>query len=101
MDARAVPELRPRTEDFGGCRCRRVLLIGDAAATDPVCSLLPRRELVDLALKSADDTRFSPNKEIAPRLTVRTPERIKSEVHAMMVEETNLVRLTAGTSYSN
>jgi len=55
-----------RTEDFGGCRCQALLLTGDAAATDPVCSLSPRRELVDLALKSADDTEPPrPNKEIA------------------------------------
>jgi len=55
-----------RTEDFGGCRCQAFLLTGDAAATDPVCSLSPRRELVDLALKSANNTgppRF--DKEIA------------------------------------
>lgn len=35
-----------RTEDFGGCRCQALLLAGDAAATDPVCSLAPRHELV-------------------------------------------------------
>ena len=35
-----------RTEDFGGCRCQAFLLTGDAAATDPVCSLSPRHDLV-------------------------------------------------------
>jgi PqqA peptide cyclase len=35
-----------RHEDFGGCRCQAFLLIGDAAATDPVCSLSPRHEVV-------------------------------------------------------
>ena len=35
-----------RHEDFGGCRCQALLLIGDAAATDPVCSLSPRHEVV-------------------------------------------------------
>lgn len=33
--------------DFGGCRCQAMLLAGDAAATDPVCSLSPKRSLVD------------------------------------------------------
>src|SRR5438552_17678740 len=32
----------PRRElDFGGCRCQAFGLIGDAAATDPVCQLAP------------------------------------------------------------
>jgi pyrroloquinoline quinone biosynthesis protein E len=36
--------------DFGGCRCQAFLLTGDAAATDPVCSKSPRRDVVDLIL---------------------------------------------------
>jgi PqqA peptide cyclase len=36
-----------RAQDFGGCRCQAFLLAGDAAATDPVCSLAPRRGIVD------------------------------------------------------
>jgi pyrroloquinoline quinone biosynthesis protein E len=37
----------PRKEiDFGGCRCQAFQLTGDAAATDPVCHLSPRHELV-------------------------------------------------------
>jgi pyrroloquinoline quinone biosynthesis protein E len=28
--------------DFGGCRCQAFALTGDAAATDPACSLAPR-----------------------------------------------------------
>lgn len=35
-----------RLEDFGGCRCQAFLLTGEAAATDPVCSLSPRHEIV-------------------------------------------------------
>jgi len=35
-----------RTLDFGGCRCQAFLLAGDAAATDPVCSLAPSHEVV-------------------------------------------------------
>jgi pyrroloquinoline quinone biosynthesis protein E len=37
----------PRAEeDFGGCRCQALLLTGDAANTDPVCSLSPDHGLV-------------------------------------------------------
>jgi pyrroloquinoline quinone biosynthesis protein E len=39
-----------RAQDFGGCRCQAFLLAGDAAATDPVCSLAPRRGVVDAIL---------------------------------------------------
>ena len=39
-----------RTQDFGGCRCQAMLLAGDAAATDPVCSLSPQRSKVDAIL---------------------------------------------------
>jgi pyrroloquinoline quinone biosynthesis protein E len=36
-----------RGQDFGGCRCQAMLLAGDAARTDPVCSLSPQRARVD------------------------------------------------------
>lgn len=39
-----------RAQDFGGCRCQALLLAGDAAATDPVCSLSPQRSKVDAIL---------------------------------------------------
>jgi pyrroloquinoline quinone biosynthesis protein E len=39
-----------RSQDFAGCRCQAFLLIGDATATDPVCSLAPKRKLVDAIL---------------------------------------------------
>jgi pyrroloquinoline quinone biosynthesis protein E len=39
-----------RELDFGGCRCQALLLAGDAAATDPVCSLSPLRPKVDAIL---------------------------------------------------
>ncbi len=41
----------PRKEiDFGGCRCQALALTGDAANTDPACSLSPRhKEFFDLA----------------------------------------------------
>src|ERR687884_136389 len=39
--------------DFGGCRCQAFALTGDAANTDPVCTLTPDRALVDRALAEA------------------------------------------------
>jgi PqqA peptide cyclase len=36
--------------DFGGCRCQAALLTGNAAATDPVCTLSPNRASVDAVL---------------------------------------------------
>ena len=39
-----------RSIDFGGCRCQAFLLTGDAAATDPVCSRSPQRDIVDVIL---------------------------------------------------
>jgi PqqA peptide cyclase len=36
--------------DFGGCRCQAFALTGDAANTDPVCTLSPLRRVVDEAL---------------------------------------------------
>src|SRR5437879_11491112 len=47
-----------REQDFGGCRCQALLLAGDAAATDPVCSLAPLRAKVDAIL--ADINNASP-----------------------------------------
>jgi PqqA peptide cyclase len=40
-----------REVDFGGCRCQALLLVNDAAATDPVCSLSPNRNRVDAVLE--------------------------------------------------
>jgi len=43
-----------RGEDFGGCRCQALLLAGDAAATDPACSLAPTHHLVETAVLQAN-----------------------------------------------
>src|SRR6266436_974657 len=43
-----------RARDFGGCRCQAFLLAGDAAATDPVCSLAPLRTVVDDIVAAAN-----------------------------------------------
>jgi pyrroloquinoline quinone biosynthesis protein E len=43
-----------RTEDFGGCRCQALLLAGNAAATDPACSLAPAHHIIETALAEAN-----------------------------------------------
>jgi pyrroloquinoline quinone biosynthesis protein E len=43
-----------RTQDFGGCRCQALLLAGNAAATDPACSLAPAHHIVEAALAEAN-----------------------------------------------
>jgi len=35
-----------REVDFGGCRCQAFLVAGDAAATDPACTLSPHHALI-------------------------------------------------------
>ena len=38
-----------RAIDFGGCRCQAYHLTGDAAATDPTCTLAPAHALIETA----------------------------------------------------
>jgi pyrroloquinoline quinone biosynthesis protein E len=45
-------ECPQREIDFGGCRCQAALLLGDASATDPVCTLSPNRHKVDELLSA-------------------------------------------------
>src|SRR6266478_3810019 len=52
--------------DFGGCRCQAALLIGNAANTDPVCTLSPNRARVDAVLRELDSLGYH-----APRWTYR------------------------------
>jgi PqqA peptide cyclase len=52
-----------REVDHGGCRCQAFLLTGDATATDPVCDLSPRHDLVIAARAAAA--------EPAPALALR------------------------------
>jgi pyrroloquinoline quinone biosynthesis protein E len=50
-----------RTVDFGGCRCQALLIAGDAAATDPACSLSPQHELVELATQNSAEADAHPD----------------------------------------
>jgi pyrroloquinoline quinone biosynthesis protein E len=49
-----------RAIDYGGCRCQAFHLTGDAAATDPACSLSPDHALVEAARERADREAGSP-----------------------------------------
>lgn len=42
-----------KAKDFGGCRCQALMLTGDAANTDPVCTKSPHRHLIDEAVAAA------------------------------------------------
>jgi pyrroloquinoline quinone biosynthesis protein E len=55
-----------RELDFGGCRCQALLLAGDAAATDPVCSLAPLRHKVDAILAAVNQVPTSVGAGLAP-----------------------------------
>ena len=43
-----------RARDHGGCRCQAFALLGDAAATDPVCGLAPDRSAILAARREAE-----------------------------------------------
>jgi PqqA peptide cyclase len=49
-----------RAIDYGGCRCQAFHLTGDAAATDPACSLAPLHRLVEEERERADRESGSP-----------------------------------------
>ena len=58
-----------RAVDFGGCRCQAFHLTGDAAATDPACSLSPAHGLIEEARLRASSTIARDE----PRYRYRTP----------------------------
>ncbi|MFC6933410.1 SPASM domain-containing protein [Actinomadura yumaensis] len=43
-----------RDADFGGCRCQAYALTGDAARTDPACSLSPDHHLIRTLIPAPD-----------------------------------------------
>ena len=48
-----------RAQDFGGCRCQAMLLTADPAATDPVCSLAPKRPKIDAILAKINESQHA------------------------------------------
>ena len=66
----------PRKEiDFGGCRCQAALLTGNAANTDPVCSLSPNRVLVDRVLLNGNSEPEHPGMPWSYRTNLRNDAR--------------------------
>ncbi|GAA1991431.1 pyrroloquinoline quinone biosynthesis protein PqqE [Kitasatospora viridis] len=64
----------PRKEiDLGGCRCQAFALTGDAARTDPACSLSPDHGLVAAAL-------LEPAAGAGAELVYRRPKRVREAV---------------------
>ncbi|MBM4254790.1 MAG: pyrroloquinoline quinone biosynthesis protein PqqE [Deltaproteobacteria bacterium] len=49
-----------KAKDFGGCRCQAFLLTGDPAATDPVCHLSPRHDVIVEAIATAEHVDNAP-----------------------------------------
>jgi pyrroloquinoline quinone biosynthesis protein E len=49
-----------RAQDFGGCRCQAFLLAGDPAVTDPVCTLTPRRQIVEEIIAAVNAEPLAP-----------------------------------------
>jgi PqqA peptide cyclase len=61
--------------DFGGCRCQAFLLTGDAAVTDPVCSLSPHHVIIEQAVKEAEkgsQERWTYRNEHESRLAIKS-----------------------------
>lgn len=54
-----------RARDFGGCRCQALLITGDAAATDPVCTFSPHRARVMEMAESAKQDEWKYRREAA------------------------------------
>jgi len=63
--------------DFGGCRCQAALLTGNAANTDPVCTLSPNRTYVDALLRDLNSSSNHPRAwmpRVNPKKDVVQPE---------------------------
>jgi pyrroloquinoline quinone biosynthesis protein E len=44
-----------KKKDFGGCRCQALMLTGDAANTDPVCSKSPHHHKITTVVEAANN----------------------------------------------
>jgi PqqA peptide cyclase len=61
--------------DFGGCRCQAFLLTGNAAVTDPVCSLSPHHNIIEQAIEEKEKDSYSKwiyrNEDESKRLAIK------------------------------
>ena len=69
-----------KEKDFGGCRCQAFLLLGDAAATDPVCAKSPQHHVVTDIIKQAS---------VAPETTQRQehPLVFRTDKNSRLISE--------------
>jgi len=65
-----------RTEDFGGCRCQAMLLLGNAAATDPACHLSRDHHVMEEAIRSSASLIFEPPQVEAQGRFESSPENL-------------------------
>jgi pyrroloquinoline quinone biosynthesis protein E len=56
-----------RDIDFGGCRCQAFQLTGDAARTDPVCHLSSDHDIVERAVRDANEGTRPDDQALIPR----------------------------------
>jgi pyrroloquinoline quinone biosynthesis protein E len=65
-----------REVDFGGCRCQAALLVGDAALTDPVCSLSPHHKTLKSFVESIQvhDSQAEPQALVRAMAQRQNPE---------------------------
>lgn len=62
-----------REQDFGGCRCQAMLIAGDPAAADPVCSLSAQRPRIDAILTAINATNQSAGAGLAVHADASLP----------------------------
>lgn len=69
-----------RNEVRGGCRCQAYALTGDAFTADPVCQWAPQHQLIDEALRAAND------KSQRPQLVYRKHSSRSSRIYKPVSE---------------
>jgi pyrroloquinoline quinone biosynthesis protein E len=75
--------------DFGGCRCQAFLLTGDAAVTDPVCTLSPHHIIIEQAIKEAEkkSQRWVYRNERESKLAIESFDKNKSSTNIHVNEK--------------
>ena len=68
-----------KNEDFGGCRCQAFALTGQAANTDPACSLSPHHGLITEARAVAAEQ--TPLIQIGIRYRSGQAKRLRDGIH--------------------
>jgi pyrroloquinoline quinone biosynthesis protein E len=67
-----------KEQDWGGCRCQAMALVGDAGATDPACSKSPHHARM-VSLATAESVDPNPPAYIYRRIGGASAERKQGE----------------------